>query len=112
MKYTQTIYTVGGEKQNHRPAYRREVSIQDIAQLSEDCFSVRIAQHAPNWLDDGYEIEVKITADQLFDYREFQKEVLRQQGILTYVPEVDEFECLNWVPYIVTRLSFYIGGGA
>lgn len=112
IKDTKTIYNVGGDKQDFRTVWKREISVVRIDQTSEDRFEVRIQQHAPDWVDSGYQVEVIVNADQLFDYREFQKQAFRQHGILSYVPEVDEFDGASWIHYILSRLPFNIGGEA
>lgn len=112
IKSTATIYEVGGEKQDHRTVWKREISVVEIRQTAEDCFIVRIEQHAPDWVDSGHQVEVTVNADELFDYREFQKQALRQHGIFSHIPEVDEFDGASWVHYIKSRLPHYIGGEA
>lgn len=112
MTNTKTSYNVGGEKQDFRTVWKREISIVEIRQTAEDCFTVRIQQHAPDWVDDGHQSEVAVNVDQLFDYREFQKQALREHGIFSYVPEVDVFDGLSWVHYIESQLLHYVGGEA
>jgi len=110
MTNTKTIYNVGGEKQDYRTVYKREISVVEIRQTAEDCFTVRITQHAPDWIDDGCEVEVIVNADQLFCYREFQKQTFRAHGIAVYVPDVEDCDGDGWIYYILSRLTYCIGG--